>query len=873
MPILRTILKIISIVLLLIVFGPARAEQFTKLQHDDAWFYDDYVLWSCSGPVFASQVGADWDQILPVLMDAVNTNCQKYRGALTSSSFALDGCAVDETYSGSSSAKVNCTYTETTIAPDPSQFPDLVYKTYYVRHNLHISKRCQSQVAWFQSSSRRCECRWSGQVWVKDKRICASVLEVHEIPPQHCPRGEAASNQSWQIGNPIEPLTGRKRMLLETDFFLSGTRLGFHFTADWRNLNWKDQPTFYRPQRAASLGHWWQNGMIPYLLTSRNEAYVTRVGGDGTPITFKKSGDLFISPIPGLVSLEVKSDYWLFTDTAAGIIERYQRGGDYYNSFYELVDISRIDGAKWTPAFSNQFTPEDIAPIPFLPIELRDGFGRTLKFRYPQPMDGYPYRFSAIEGSEGVVQFEYDLLGNLTSMSFPDNSQVKLVYEDGAHPELPTGILDADGVRLSTYAYDALGRAISTEKGQGLEKFEISYSQPPVDGTADVYSETDNVVLRRYLYDSQNPVRVVVRSPNGSESLVEAHMTANLPMVASRTQPAGSGCGAAASRSGYDANGNVAWREDFNGHRSCFAYDLDRNLMTSRVEGLAANTSCDALSTNAAWPIGSRKVSTAWHPKWRLETKIAEPGSVTTRVYNGQPDPFAGNAIASCAPASAVLPDGKPIVVLCKEVQQASTDTTGVQGLSPSLSPGVAARVQSWTYNQYGQILTHDGPRTDVSDVTVYEYYTSTDSEWTVGDLKQVTNAAGQVTRFPKYTPSGQALQKVDANGVVTDYSYDLRQRLKSISTAGATYSLDYHKSGLLKSVTEPDESFLAFEYDTAQRLVAVKDHLGNRIDYTLDKTGNRTAERVKDPRGVLHRSVRRSFDALGRVQQLRGRE
>ena len=53
----------------------------------------------------------------------------------------------------------------------------------------------------------------------------------------------------------------------------------------------------------------------------------------------------------------------------------------------------------------------------------------------------------------------------------------------------------------------------------------------------------------------------------------------------------------------------------------------------------------------------------------------------------------------------------------------------------------------------------------------------------------------------------------------------------------------------------------------------AVLDNLGNRIQYTLDNAGKRTAVEVRDPGGLLRRSLSRSIDALGLVQQTTGRE
>ena len=271
-------------------------------------------------------------------------------------------------------------------------------------------------------------------------------------------------------------------------------------------------------------------------------------------------------------------------------------------------------------------------------------------------------------------------------------------------------------------------------------------------------------------------------------------------------------------------------------------------------------------------------MSTVWHPDWRLEAKVAEPGRITASIYNGQPDPFAANAIASCAPTTALLPDGKPIAVLCKQVQQATTDTDGHLGFTAGLQGGVANRVQSWTYNQYGQVLTAKDP---LNNTTTYAYYTDTAFTGvdpnavghTIGDLQSVTNAKGQVTTYTQYDKHGQLLQSSDPNGVLTANTYDLRQRLLSTSLGGQTTGYTYDPAGQLLKITAPDTNWVGYEYDPAHRIVATKDNLGNRIEYTLDNAGNRTAESVKDPGGNLRRTLARSIDALGRVQQTTGRE
>ncbi|QBL24463.1 hypothetical protein C9I70_18125 [Pseudomonas aeruginosa] len=61
-----------------------------------------------------------------------------------------------------------------------------------------------------------------------------------------------------------------------------------------------------------------------------------------------------------------------------------------------------------------------------------------------------------------------------------------------------------------------------------------------------------------------------------------------------------------------------------------------------------------------------------------------------------------------------------------------------------ALPAQAAERAWSYSYNALGLIERADGPRTDVQDVTLYAY----DSR---GNLTQVTNALGQVTRLGDY--------------------------------------------------------------------------------------------------------------------------
>jgi YD repeat-containing protein len=303
------------------------------------------------------------------------------------------------------------------------------------------------------------------------------------------------------------------------------------------------------------------------------------------------------------------------------------------------------------------------------------------------------------------------------------------------------------------------------------------------------------------------------------------------------------------------------------------ASDPVRLLEGTRVEGLANTVACSSvLGAGVSLPTGSRKISAQWHPDWRLQTRRAEPGRITTYVYHGQPDPTAGNAIASCAPANAVLPNGKPIAVLCAKVEQATLDTDGGQAFSASLDGSVPARRWAYTYNARGQVLTASDP---LGHTTAYAYYEAAAANVMVGDLQSVTNPVGHVTTYDAYDGNGLVLQSTDANGAVTTMTYDARRRATSVSVAAAgvieTTTYAYDDSGDLMQVVLPDGRAITSTYDAAHRLTGVTDSAGNTITYVLDNAGNRVSEQVKDASGTLARSVSRAFDALNRAYSITG--
>jgi YD repeat-containing protein len=891
-------------------------------------------------------------------------------------------------------------------------------------------------------------------------------------------------------GNPIYPASGAKRQFEPIGNWFAGSPISLVY--DTRSKLPMDEPSKrFAAQPLPSFGSW--ESTVHKQLVFSDAAVVQASRGGGEWITFTRNADGAFRPDADIADdlKAVPGVGWRYLDASQQTLETYDNAG-------KLITVADRVGGVLTYTYSDASTPVTVAPGPGWLIKIQDHNGRAVNFLHAASRVT-----SMLDPAGQEIRFAYDASNNLKSITWADGSVRQFLYEIPTLSWALTGIVDERSIRYATFSYDSVGRAVSTEHAGGTNKYSLNYGHPPSRYVVETVDVPNRIVWRHHYSDI--PLDTVLTDPNGNAGSLGFQSIGGMPRLTTRSQPGGSGCSASTSAMTYDGLGNVLSADDFNGNRSCYAYD-NTNREVMRVEGLATSSACSSVTPQgAALPAGSRKVSTQWHPERRLETRRAEPGQLSTSVYNGQPDPFNGDATASCAPSTATLPDGKPIAVACKQVVQATIDangasafnvtgvpaiegdpnfanvslllhmdgqvgsfavsdnapnpktvtaagsvqlsstqakfggassafdgsgdywavphsnefsiqagdftieawvyrsvggqqhyllskrsysaadgwewrinadntlqyfhtggtqvsstsavptgswvhlaatrsgstvrlfiagvpvgsatfadgnentadtlkigvgndlsggfngyidevritkgvarytaaftppsapfgnsTTSTPAIPSSMDASVPNRVWTYTYNQHGQVLTAKGPRTDVNDTTTYEYYPDTTAEHTVGDLKKVTNAKGQATQYTLYNKAGQVLRSVDANSVTTDYAYDARQRLKSVSVGGQTTSHDYLPSGQLKRVTQPDASYVEYTYDDAQRQVAVSDNLGNRIDYTLDNAGRRTGETVKDPSGTLSRQVSRIMDALGRVQQVTGRE
>ncbi len=271
---------------------------------------------------------------------------------------------------------------------------------------------------------------------------------------------------------------------------------------------------------------------------------------------------------------------------AAPVAWRYKASnGDIedYNADGKLLSITASNGMKQELFYD--VTSE-------LLMRVKDLTNRELAFAYT----GNQLSSITVDGNK-TTSYTYNGQGLISKVIRPDNTERIYHYEDTRFPTFLTGITDERGKRYATWAYDAQGRAISSEHA-GVDKTTLVFN---ADGSTTVTNPLGKKTV--YRFDDIAGARRVVK--------VEGQPTAN--------------CAGANQNYTYTAEGWVESKTDWKGIKTTYQYNsLGQEI--SRTE---------AFGTSEA-----RTITTEWHPTFYLKTKVTEPGKETTFSYdiNGRLD-------------------------------------------------------------------------------------------------------------------------------------------------------------------------------------------------------------------------------------------
>lgn len=635
---------------------------------------------------------------------------------------------------------------------------------------------------------------------------------------------------------------------LEGDPINAANGNAYRQDTDLRSSPWLTFRRFYNSSSyvvATTMGPKWRHSfdrtvkLMPNSGPDAGLVYARRP--DGSLVRFRSSGGVWIADTDAAETLTVTKDTATGQPTGYALRVAATRELEAYDNSGRLLSISDDNGAATTLAYSDAATDPAIAPTPGLLIAVTDPQGRVLSLRY----DAQGRLSKTTDPSGQSATYAYGDGGNLVQVTYADNTTRKYVYDEPAYapaastyPSELTGVIDEKGVRFETITYDSKNRALTSQFAGGADKISLSYASYSQNGgvPARMTTPLGLVAPLNFVDDGAQTLK-----PSGVDTLC------------------GNQCNQPWKSVTYDTRGYPASYKDFRGTLTSTTYDANGLLLTQ----------VEASGTPA-----QRTTTTTWDALHRqpLTRVISDAKGVVVAkdswLYNAR-----GQVTAECAIDPAVT-----AAYTCGSQAQApdgirQTRYTYCDAVDSTQCPRVGLR------------LTVDGPRNDVTDLTRYTYYLTTDESGCAtvggachraGDLAQVIDAVGQATTVVAYDRHGRPVRQKDANGVITDVTYTPRGWLASrtvranadgsASAADATTTLTYEATGALKTVTDADGVTTTFTYDDAHRLIDMADALGNHIHYTLDASGNRIKEETFDAAGASRRTLTRKYNTLGQL-------
>ncbi|WP_437884323.1 DUF6531 domain-containing protein [Pseudomonas sp. LRF_L74] len=364
-----------------------------------------------------------------------------------------------------------------------------------------------------------------------------------ECPPSEC-------NGS----NPVLGATGQK---VEIEIDLSWPESSLSFERNyWSSRN-----------QASSMGVGWKhNWNVRLIEQSDIEVKIYRENGRALRfIKVNATWSPFASETEVLTQLS----------TGGWSLQTPGKQKEVFNALGRLTRVEPLGGLAIT------LTYDDAGDL----IGIADAVGRTITLTYSSGL---------ITKAQGAVDYTYQYDSQSRLISVEQVGKRKIYhYEDSVHPYLLTGISDERGVRSSTWAYDSVGRTISSaHAGADLVKFE-------------------------YLSDG----RVRVTNPLGKKSIYNYQTFGQRRLITSIDGEASANCPASSREVIYQPDGLVSSRTDWKGNKTTYTYDqMGRE-----------KTRTEAVGTSQ-----QRVIATDWHPTLFLPETVTEPGRITHYQYDDQ---------------------------------------------------------------------------------------------------------------------------------------------------------------------------------------------------------------------------------------------
>lgn len=656
-----------------------------------------------------------------------------------------------------------------------------------------------------------------------------------------------------KVGSPVNIFTGEMDHSVKLfDFSSPGINLGFsinyktgssmtksigtsHF-AGWRH-NYEFELRSGEILASDYFKLYYENDLVPPMIKYKQygDYYIPFVyqetfkKGDGKALVFYESSDgINYFPTKGnkaSLQRQVNGGYLLLDDD----------GLEYYFDNKKRIISIRDTNCNWI-----QYNYSGTLSYP---NSVTNNYNQTIRFTYSGKTLS-----KVIDMAGHEYNFQYSG-ANLSKLTLPDddsnpdnNPSYVFAYGHTAYNcslAYMTQLIDPLG-RKTNWGYDGNHRAVSSSMEGGAGKVNIAYQS---DG------------LGTKVTDSKGNIK---------EYKIEVEPS-------SRTQKmtvTGGGCSSCSGQGNdteYDyITGEIRNTIDQNGNKTVYE-DYDAHGRAQRVIE-AANTANQRVTDYEYHQILGTPIKIQ-------KDSILQTGQKKITVYDYDDPNSPGN--------NPNVPNEAPTPYLYKVIEKGFTADPSDPG-----TPKSYMYITSYDYNAAHQLILMDGPRTDVNDVTIYEYYLNETWEgFNRGRLKSTTDGLGHQTVYSDYDAYGNIGKITDPNGLVTTFSYNARNKLSQMtvilsgSEGSRVTRYFYDPAGNLDYIVLPKGNVINYGYDVADRMTSITRRIGpnasstaiDSITYSYDTEGNRTGEfyRIGDKTGTITKQTEFTYDQYNKLAQI----
>jgi RHS repeat-associated protein len=427
------------------------------------------------------------------------------------------------------------------------------------------------------------------------------------------------------------------------------------------------------------------------------------------------------------------------------------------------------------------------------------------------------------------VEYAYDGAGDLTEVHDVAGGDTHFTY-DASHrmltartPDQAPGVAGSSG-KTVTNVYDDQGR-VAEQTDQLGRKTTFAYAGEPLGdagGTTTITDPEGHVTVQSYRYGE-----LLSETQGQGTADAATWKFAYDPESLGLTEvidPNGH-----ATKSTYDAEGNLLTSEDALGRRTVDTYD--------RLNDLLSTTDPTGVATTFTYDGRGNLLTTSRPLSGSGETQI------TTYAYGDSAHP--GDV------TSMTDPDGK--------TWHYAYDADG--DLTSTVDP--LGNEESATYDAIGRRLTSTSPRGNAVGFDAAEF-TTTYAYDPFGQVTETVDPLGHKT-IDEYDPDQNLVATVDPNGHATHYEYDAADERVAVRRAdGTTLHTTYTPDGAVKEQIDAAGHATTYAYDALGRVATETDPLGRSTHYGYDPAGNETS--MTDPAGQVTTKAYDAADELTSV-------